>query len=84
MKRIWMMRFVRASERDKPGAGVLPITADCEEQVFASGETVYAAFGRLRTDLQGEKEAAAMRLEESTGQPWVCLDVVPLTGKGRA
>lgn len=60
-----MMRLVRAPERDKSGAGVLPITADCEEK-----------------DLQGEKEAAAMRLEESTGQPWVCLGVVPLTGKG--
>ena len=61
MKQIWMMRFVRASERDKPGAGMVAVTADCEE-----------------ADLQGEKEAAAMRLEENTGTPWVCLDAVPL------
>ena len=61
MKQIWMMRFVRASERDKPGAGMVAVTADCEEK-----------------DLQGEKERTAMELERNTGEPWVCLDIVPL------
>lgn len=34
-------------------------------------------------DLQGEKEARLMELEVSTGEAWICRDIVPLIKDGK-
>jgi len=49
--------------------------------VFRCGtEYVYISAACAEDELCGEKEAAAMRLEEESGGPWICTTVLPVEG----
>lgn len=51
--------------------------------VFRCGaEYAYIRAVCAEEDLFGEKEAAAMRLEEQGGGPWICVTVLPVEAEG--